>query len=166
MTRIVAPGCSTETCIHLQTRAGNDIPNGQSHEFSAYERNCFPKLERDHPTAKFRAKPNPTYNCHGLVFASRRTGIYDAAAIKMILQDDGYTLVGVRRDEVLPGDVIIYYTDLGDFSHSGLVLSWEADMLAPIVLSKWGRYKEVIHSANDCPYYPCIIKYYRITKWQ
>lgn len=164
MKTIIIPNKPHYTDIILQTRIRNDIPNSQSHEFGSYEESQFPELEEKHNRAVFREPPNPIYNCHGLTFASRRTGITDNNALKTILHDDGYQ--EVERADVLPGDIILYYYEDGDVEHSGVVISKPVSQLKiPWVLSKWGRFKEVVHYANDCPYEFRNAKYYRVTEW-
>jgi len=161
---IMRPGDPKETHIILQTRKGTGIPNTQSHEYSALELRQFPLIEKDHPQAKFYMTPIPSYNCHGFTFASRRTGIVDNQALQTILDEDGYTEVGV--DAVLPGDIILYYTGDGDIEHSGIVVSEpDKDLKIPRVVSKWGKYKEVVHYANDSPYSWTNPKYFRVTRW-
>ena len=162
---IIHSNGATETSITLQTRKGTEIPNTQINEYSAVELNSFPQIERNHPAAKFRKPPIPYYNCHGLTFASKRTGISDNQSLRTILDEDGYSEIK-NIDEVLPGDIILYYTEDGDIEHSGVVVS-EPDkhLKIPMVVSKWGKYKEVIHSANDSPYSWPNVKYYRVTRW-
>ncbi|MFC2002976.1 hypothetical protein ACFLV4_03410 [Chloroflexota bacterium] len=161
METIIVPG--KPTSIIVQTRVGNPIPNSQIHEFSSYETNLFPIYERDFPKATFREPPNPIYNCHGLSFASKRTGIDKNYALRTILCDDGYK--EVEKEKVLPGDIALYYTEDGDIEHSGIVIS-EPDkhLKIPQVLSKWGSYKEAIHPANYCPYETRFIRYRRVVK--
>ena len=153
-----------ESAIALQTRNRNNIPNSQSHEISAFEKAQAPYYERKFPHVKFRTPPNPIYNCHGLTFASKRTGISLTNALQTIIHDDGYTIV--NRDEVLPGDIIIYYSEDGDIEHSGIVVSErDKQWKMPLVVSKWGKYSEVVHLAYDCPYTMANARYYRVTKW-
>jgi hypothetical protein len=153
-----------ETEIILQTRKGNNIPNGQNHEFSHFERSQFDQIRQAFPTNIYRTPPNPIYNCHGMVFASRRTGIYDSLSLQRILDEDGYT--EVERGNVLPGDIIIYFDNTNDFEHSGLVVSWDKQLSVPLVVSKWGKFAEVVHWGNQCPYNFANVHYYRLTKWE
>lgn len=153
-----------QTQIVLQTRKGSEIPNVQSYEYSSFEINSFPQIERSHPQAKFRTPPIPLYNCHGLVFASSRTAITDSRFLQTIIDDDGFTEI-TKVDDVLPGDVILYYTEDGDVEHSGIVVAEpDKDLKIPRIISKWGRYKEVVHYANDSPYSWANVKYFRITE--
>lgn len=149
-----------EKSIIMQTKIGRDIPNSQSHEISAFERNQYSRIDKDFHYIKFRTNPNPIYNCHGLIFASRRTGISDNEALHHILDDDGYA--EIEEGDVIPGDTILYFSTDGDIEHSGVVVSKpDKQLRIPDVLSKWGKYKEVIHAANNCPY-TFNVKYYRV----
>lgn len=95
-----------------------------------------------------------------MTLASRRTWIFNPEAIKKILLDDGYR--EVARENILPGDLAVYYESDGEITHSGLVVKERglADYF-PTIVSKWGGGPEVIHVANNCPYDPTNIRYYR-----
>ena len=80
--------------------------------------------------------------------------------VELIQNDDNYK--NIENDKILPGDIILYFSDNGDIEHSGIVISEPSQYLKiPDVLSKWGKYKEVIHAANVCPY-TYNVKYYRV----
>ena len=98
-----------------------------------------------------------------MTFACGRTTVGDES-VQMILDDDGYTKVSV--DKVLPGDVIKYYTDKGEVTHSGVVVARpvEDGLKIPWVVSKWGKYSEVYHGLSDCPYKYAEVRFWRITK--
>jgi len=132
--------------IRLQTAAGRDIPNAQDTEISTYERNWGAELPHAHPDADVFPGMSPTYNCHGLTFASRRTKITDPDAIARILMDDRYDQID--RREARPGDVIIYSRD-GEPTHSGIVVENEPDLFVPWIWSKWGNGPEVLHKYHD-----------------
>lgn len=147
----------------MESAAGNNIPNEQSDEISVMERNWFAKFDSDYPkcigvcqVAVFR------YNCHGLTFGARRTSIIDNDTIKQIISDDGY--MQVSESDVQPGDVILYFDETGDCEHSGLVIEapTQSNLRVSKVRSKWGKYKEVIHPWNHCPYNFSDVKYYRV----
>jgi cell wall-associated NlpC family hydrolase len=89
------------------------------------------------------------YNCHGLTFAARRTGIDpDAFDFQRLLEEDCYELVDQERN-ALPGDVVLYYDSSGKLQHSGMVIAGPENGFGfPRVLSKWGRWGEVIHLAH------------------
>ena len=57
------------------------------------------------PHAVARSDASGICNCHGLVFASRRTSIFPED-IHNILADDGYRQIDER--DVLAGDVVLY----------------------------------------------------------
>jgi hypothetical protein len=162
---VTRPNAPNESPIILQTRKGRNIENAQSKEFSLAEERGDRDLVVKFPGIVTRAPLNPMYNCHGLVFASRRTGIFDNTALNTILADDGY--VQIQRHEVLPGDVILYFAPDGVIEHSGIVVSSpEAPLFIAKVVSKWGRAREVLHWANECPYPQADIRYYRSVQWK
>jgi len=98
-----------------------------------------------------------------MTFASRRTGIWATAEIQKILNDDQYG--EVKPEDAMPGDVIIYFGDDEDAEHSGIVLTSPKDsqLRVPQVLSKWGKFSEFIHWANQSPYNFASVRYFRIT---
>ncbi len=149
--------------IALETAKGRQIPNAQQQEISSSERTWYRRLEQDYaPDITRRSDLNPRYNCHGMTFASRRTGIFETPAIRNILSDDSYEKV--EPDDVLPGDVILYIGDDGDVEHSGIVVSIPKKPLLsiPLVCSKWGKYAELLHLANRSPYNFANARYYRV----
>ena len=135
--------------IRLQTSKGLDIPNIQGREISAFERNWAQDLPTHYPRVCFRTGLSSLYNCHGLTLAARRTRITDSPWVERIVRDDAYREVSLR--EALPGDLIIYYDDNGDATHSGMVVSNEPTLFIPLILSKWGSGPEVIHRLHDVP---------------
>lgn len=148
--------------IALQTRAGKDIVNSQLFEISSIEIALLGDIERDYPFVIFRATPDPVYNCHGLTFASRRTGIDRSDMVHKILSEDGYKKID-NIDDVLPGDIVIYYGENGDIEHSGIVVTKPVGIIKrPWIVSKWGDYKEAIHYIDDCPYDGRNVEYYRV----
>jgi hypothetical protein len=159
------PGKPTVRKINLVTRKNNQIDNEQSFEFSSFEKNQMDQLRTNYPEAKIRCEPSPIYNCHGMTFAARRTGIFESAEITRILQEDGYT--EVPKESVMAGDIIIYRDQSGDYEHSGIVVHVptrsENLLRIPVVCSKWGRGHEFVHQANYCPYNYANVKYYRVT---
>jgi len=160
---IILPGDPepTERSIRLDTAQGNPIENGQILEISAFEKNQFAALTKWNQSGTLRSPPTPRYNCHGMTFAARRTGIFDREVIDQILSEDGYK--EVPASQALPGDVIIYFAPDGDTEHSGIVVSAPTDDLGvPQVVSKWGKYSEFVHWANSCPYTFATARYYRI----
>ena len=142
--------------IPLYTRKGREISNAQDLDPSPTVVERFESRRRkDYPRAIERRPASGQYNCHGLTFANRRTGIHHPEDVAKILEDDG--LRGVRLSEVEPGDVVIYL-DGSEVSHSGIVLQVvpgvpEGSMLRGLrILSKWGTAGEYIHMATEGPY--------------
>jgi len=161
---IYIQGPLPDTAIIVQTTAGTDIPNSQSHEYSPFELAQFSDLRKSYPQVHYLSEPSPIYNCHGLIFASRRTAISQDAAVSTCLSEDGYT--AVPREKVEPGDLALYYATNGDIEHSALVLSAPDPKLGiPQVLSKWGRFAEVAHWLHVCPYDSAHVRFFRLTKW-
>ena len=151
--------------IPLTTRKGTSISNYQDEtahndagSVDLKFRELYPKIVAE------RTELSGYYNCHGLVFAARRTWVYRLEEISTILEEDCYKEV-VERADVLPGDVILYYDKEGDIEHSGIVVSASdrGNLNVPLVVSKWGRWREVIHWANDSPYEYQQARFYRIT---
>lgn len=144
--------------IRLETSQRRGIDNGQDSKISCFERNWAKDWMKMFPRIKKRTEPSPVYNCHGMTFASRRTKICKSSSINDILQDDKYE--EIASNDVLPGDIVIYYSDLGDPNHSGLVV--ENGGLMPLICSKWGNGGEFLHYLSDCPrLYGPIHKFYR-----
>jgi hypothetical protein len=147
--------------IALQTSTGRDIPNEQFGEIPPHERNQFPDWDNrwGWPVQR-RGEPSPLYNCHGLTFACRRTSVYESSGVRAVLEDDAYHPIELA--DVLPGDVILYYDDNNDIEHSGIVVTAPAgDLRIPLVVSKWGKYRECVHPANHCPYNYATAKFFR-----
>lgn len=145
-----------ELQLELETAKGVHIENSQSNEpipaatikgFEARFRRKFPNIVERTQTS------TGTYNCHGMVFAARRTQIYEADILRKILHDDGYQQI--QEAETLPGDIALYVRDLGQIDHSAVVVEsppMNAFLRTPKVFSKWGTWVEVIHWANECPW--------------
>jgi hypothetical protein len=145
---------ATKQNSHIKNRTGID---GQSQQQMAQ----FLHYPTRFPKAQKRSENTDMYNCHGLVFASRRTNIDDPVEVQKIIQQDRYIQIEPRN--VLPGDIIVYYSDDGDAEHSGIVISKPDEFLhIPDVVSKWGQLEEYIHPANCCPYHFVNVIYYRI----
>jgi hypothetical protein len=152
------------TKLLLQTSRGSDIDNAQGNsEFTVGNLREFASLDRNYSGQILSVRHEPTgrFNCHGLMFAARRTCIDDPEVVAKILHEDAY--ISVKPEEVLAGDLVAYLTRAGDIEHSGLVLEkGTISMPIPKVCSKWGPYKEVIHWANQCPYDSSQLAYFRV----
>lgn len=162
MSSLIIPGQIGRSTIALQTRAKWDIENSQSFDTTLWEEHQLVEHKRRYPNAEFRTGAIPVFNCHGLAFASRRSGISDTTAISRILEDDHYERIS--REEVCAGDIILYVSAQdGDFEHSGVVTDTpQPPLFVPKIWSKWGFGAEVVHLANDCPYDFSQARYYRI----
>lgn len=162
---IIIPGEPRYIELELETSEKNKIANTQSQEIYPYEMKELESIEPNR--GKFiehRTGPTPIYNCHGMTFASRRTGISESSVIFQILKDDRY--VEISKNEVIPGDIILYFGELNDVEHSGIIVSAprESPFKVAKVCSKWGKYYEGIHWANNVPYDYTDIKYYRVKR--
>lgn len=137
--------------LALETKRGNKVPNEQRREVSPERMNAAMEVVKaNHPTAVERSLRS-TYNCMGMVFASRRTCV-DIDHLTFILADDGYRKI-VNESEVQVGDLAVYRGDSGDFSHVGIVYylsPYGADGNRDIfVMSQWGRDGEYYHRVDD-----------------
>jgi hypothetical protein len=96
--------------------------------------------------------PTGRYNCHGLVFASRRTNIPPVGIvvdIDLLLQRDQYRQVASPKI----GDIIVYREGT-EIVHTGIVIRLEpvGSMIVPMVWSKWAALEECVHAERACPY--------------
>jgi hypothetical protein len=105
------------------------------------------------PEARLRSITG-TYNCVGLVAASRRTWV-DPEHIVKILTDDGYRQLP-RPEDAEAGDVVVYHDPAGEPCHVGIVVTKNLavagesrDLLT--VLSKWGADGEYLHDLTKLP---------------
>lgn len=151
----------------FETSEGNEIDNYQLLENMATldSQHRFDSFRKKFPYAEERTRnATSVYNCHGMVFAARRTGIDRNDAVQRILTDDRY--VEVLREDVLPGDVVLFISEQGDMEHSAIVIEPpEPDTaLMPKVVSKWGEFIEYVHYANHCPYDCSNLRYFRVER--
>jgi hypothetical protein len=156
-----------ELVLDLDTALGNPIANVQTTElipvgmasgFSERYRRQFPGIQER------TSNPTASYNCHGMVFAARRTSIIEASEVRKILREDGYREIEVRQ--ALPGDVALYVID-GAIEHSAFVVEPPSTLSIPRVVSKWGNWVEVVHWANQCPWAmepDAILEYHRLVR--
>jgi hypothetical protein len=137
--------------LHLHTKGMRQIPNErrpERHPDSMQAAREF--VESNHPTAKLRSMSS-SYNCMGMVFASRRTWI-EPDHIQMIKDDDEYQIV-TSQNEVVKGDVVVYRNASKDVTHVGLVADIEPELrngtYKTTVLSQWGHDGEYFHRIDD-----------------
>jgi hypothetical protein len=142
--------------IILQTRVGHCIPNSQSCEPDACSRARYDRIREAH--AWVHRKPAcGVYNCFGLVWANRRTAIYEEQGISQILDEDGYRKLRID-EQPLPGDIVIYlmFSDqIRNTYHAGVIMELVKQRIGgnvPWVLSKWdGVCGEDMHEIRDVP---------------
>src|SRR5258708_27968253 len=96
-----------------------------------------------------------------MTFACKRTGIDQLEEIGKILSEDNYK--PIDSNALFPGDIVLYFEDNGEISHSGLVIATSRDFIAETrIFSKWGDSCEIIHTLYNCPY-PSNVKFFRCT---
>src|SRR5882762_3616948 len=138
--------------LPLATRTGRPIRNEVRRERAPESLRAAVQLwARERPAADLRSI-SATYNCMGLVFATRRTWI-DTEELQFILDQDGYKRIATP--DVEPGDLVVYQRD-GQRTHVALVL--QADVMfagrMPKMLyacSQWGADGEYFHAAAYVP---------------
>ena len=165
MKSIIKPGEIPANYITVQTRDGYDIENCQCELILPKDIKDCKELQKKYSEAIYRTGLIPIYNCHGFVFASRRTAINNNSDIIKILKDDKYIIIE-DVSNVIPGDIVIYKDRRsGDIEHSAVVIEKPNELMQAKVISKWGKAFEVIHFINNCPYSLDTYKeYYRILK--
>lgn len=149
--------------IRVETSKKNAIRNHQDFDIKQVHINFHQLLVAQYPDATPRTGPSLVYNCHGLTFASRRTRIEKTPAINLIIGDDEWEEI-VETKDLLPGDVVVYFSDKGEANHSGVVVECSAPLHLPIICSKWGSAGEFVHKITDGPgppLYGPVKKYYR-----
>lgn len=138
----------------LQTRAKWAIPNSIRLERPAVALRAAVDLIRElFPEARLRSI-TATYNCVGLVVASRGTWV-DPEHLAKILTDDGYRQLP-RPEDAEAGDVVVYHDADGEPCHVAIVVTKNLavagenrDLLT--VLSKWGADGEYLHDLTKLP---------------
>ena len=95
-----------------------------------------------------------TYNCIGMVFASRRVWI-EPNDFGRILSDDGYRQLG-GLDYAQTGDLIVYQRPIGEFSHVAVIINKEpliigSNKIRVWALSQFGFDGEWKHPHDEVP---------------
>lgn len=156
--------------LAVQAFDGWDIPNGIEPDPTAGS----VQLARDalalHIAAAVTPCGAPTgrYNCHGLVFASRRTNVDGTELpvdIRSLLHRDGYRRIDGTPQ---PGDIAAYARRHhpgeaeGKIDHTGFVVYLD-QFHAVFVRSMWGCIGEFVHNVNSSPYNDlCDVEYWRL----
>jgi hypothetical protein len=169
MVLLDSSGIVPDTNIELHTRANKRIENTQAWQLSLWDWKTFAEVVEKFDRAKKVADACPVYNCHGLIFASRRTAV--DSAVFPILTDDGFEEISAK--DVRVGDIALYLDERGEASHTGFIIGLEkifdgSDLLIPKVWSKWGKGPEMVHLVPDCGFFVSdeLIKYYRLIHWK
>ena len=107
--------------------------------------------------------PSGRFNCHGLVFASRRTNVgtledpeFDSN-IDDLLHSDGYTLQSAPQ----AGDVAVYRWN-GNVEHTGFVAYVDPALGTVFVWSAWNSLGEFLHPEKASPFHFCTVEYWRL----
>ena len=116
MQLVTTDGVRQQRSIHFETRQGTSIVNSQSPAIAEGQRAYFPWFQNKYPKVIHRSDPSGFYNCHGLVFASRRAAIYRVEEVHKILNEDGYSEIKART--TMPGDDI--FDSLPPSNYSGV----------------------------------------------
>ncbi len=145
--------------IRLETSRRTGIANHQDAEISAYDRHWSDRIPKLYRNVIPRTDPSAAYNCHGLTFASRRTRVDNTSDVFRVIHDDNW--VEIPMNGILPGDIVIYFSEEGDANHSGIVMEYR-QLAVPLICSKWGNAGEYIHALQNCPpVYGPVTKFYR-----
>ena len=137
--------------IRLDTRVGKAVDNKQSSPPDRQDVAIFERICQQHSQWRVRKPCCGTYNCFGLVWASRRTCIFESDEVRRILDEDGFRRIDLAQ--AVCGDVVTYH-------HEGSKVIWHAGVIeirelsgggvVPWVLSKLDPMKgEVFHPIDD-----------------
>src|SRR5437879_8968690 len=104
----------------LETRTKGKINNEMRPELNPVTRAASVDLwKRERPNARLRSITG-TYNCIGLIVASRRTWV-DPGDLLRVLKEDGYRkLPGEAEAEF--GDIVVHRDHAGEVCHAGIVI--------------------------------------------
>ncbi len=140
--------------IPLVTRTGNSISNSQGGKVAHGRIQAFRDMCQ-RCNWDFRCDSEGIYNCAGLVWAARRTGISQTQDWLRILKDDGYRRLSTR-DRLFADDLVLYRdVDDNTYLHVARIVRLISGVSSssppiPIVLSKWGHdLGERFHKAFD-----------------
>ena len=151
---LLRPGQPAYPSLLLETRARWQIPNEMRPDLNPVVRAESIRIWRENrPNARLRSITG-TYNCIGLIVASRRTWV-DPGDLLRVLTDDGYRRLRGEAEAEL-GDVVVYRDHAREVCHAGIVVRKNLyDPTNPgealVVLSKWGQEGEYEHDASDVP---------------
>lgn len=128
----------TEDSIHLETRQKSPIDNVIAPEPGPEGERKYARIRKLYGQHWTNRKPAcGVYNCYGMIFASRRTAIFDDDQIPMVLEEDGYRRV-VDERWVRPGDLVFYRLCAPDkLLHVAVILRRDDTLGTLFALSKW-----------------------------
>src|SRR5438132_6459805 len=104
----------TERTIRLDTRSGNPIENSVAPRPSQRHLRDYDRARRT--SWHNRKSACGYYNCHGLIFAARRTSIYSDSEVWKMLKEDGYRTLKENEDPKYD-DIVLYFSDRGAILH-------------------------------------------------
>ncbi|MEQ1903876.1 MAG: hypothetical protein ABL888_06810 [Pirellulaceae bacterium] len=143
---------SPQNEIPLVTSKNNRIGNTQGAKVAIGRVLAFRDMCATRPNWRIRRDSFGLYNCAGLVWATRRTGISQNEDWLKILADDGYRQVSEPQLD----DLVLYRnSDDRTFLHVARIVGFEKGISEtspkiPIVLSKWGHdLGECVHFDHD-----------------
>jgi hypothetical protein len=144
----------TNDPLALATRRGIPIDNIVAAAPTEQSRQKWARQRAKHPKWKERTPDVGIYNCAGMVWASRRTAIYDD--FHNILRDDAYRIVDPNEDTCV-GDIVIFCGDGNNHVHVGLVIQvtdglggGQSPKIPHLLLSKWDDSSgEYMHLVTD-----------------
>lgn len=155
----------SDKSIKMHTSTDDEIENYQTFILLESEIIRANAIEKQFD-GKFQGNPSPLYNCHGLTFASKRTGIYSDTEIWKILKCEYQAVASVN--DLLVGDIILYLERDNETSiiHSGIVVTANHSIgtISEVrIYSKVLKAREITHSIYNCPYHTGNnVKFYRI----
>lgn len=129
----------TERSIALETRRNRRIANMMELDPTEQALTTYSLIRKKYGLSwRHRKDACGVYNCYGMVFAARRTSIFEDDQIPHILNDDGYRQV--NEPEVRAGDIVFYRdAKTGTLFHVALILGRleSAGLSVLWALSKW-----------------------------
>lgn len=137
--------------VKLGTRESEHIPNTMRPEWAPEDlRRSVNDILREFPDMEVRSV-TATYNCVGMVFATRRTWV-DPEHVAQLLYDDNYKQVKQITNAKL-GDVVVYKANNGEILHVGIIIEKALNLITGTleikILSKWGPWAEFIHRPEE-----------------
>jgi hypothetical protein len=144
-------GESDSNAVLLGTRKTRHIPNEKRPEWEPEQlKEALQKCQTIRPDAELRSV-SATYNCVGMIFATRRTWV-DPDHVYRFLEDDEYRQID--RSEIHIGDIVVYKMrpDSSEVTHVGVIVgrvdNFVQGTVSFKVLSKWGVWAEFIHDPD------------------